>query len=917
MSSTEVQRYNDTKKGRISSTANNAQNLKEKVPSNKKVSFFNPVPPPQKNTNNRYFDNSRNINEEDSDDYNSNLSSDTYDEDREKQLEIVNEKFQNLFKSRDKIYGNIIKEINAEKKLFFKKSLMSYNLLALKIKCLIKLLKAKFVDSLTSKDYYEVDVYINRIKREFKILNNFINEDNKYEYELTTQVYAKFLYLMGIINSKKEEHITSFSYISLGVNILKVFFIRQGVAKDIETYQIYAKLVVLLINKLLCDNNISQALIYISLLTRISEIALNIINQKSELRKFEGKFNKYQSYGLLYLGFAYELNTKIPNNTKIALKAYKEAYYFMNKSPNKATIFAELSSVITIERKALYLSQILFEKLTEKLTFEQLEKQKEFEHQEKIKKQKLEEARNEEKKNRLKLIACGVSPDNPNLIKIQEKIFSEILTPNNQILIDKLDDELISYVYRNKYINMNEEKEEQKKEEKEQKEKINKMPSMEVMKTLCHLKMYNNLMSDDYKEFLLHNKRLLFNCPSKEKNTLDKIQKYLNRKMEIGANSNFNKDNKDNKNNNKINNDKKEIKEIKGNKPMNKKNNNLIIKTEIDNTNTNNTNISSESNKKVNKLSKSINNNLNSTLSNKLIETNKNSIEEQDISKYNNLTSNNFFYNSHRNPSKHSYIVSKEKDLTEKEKEKEDNNTKNKNQKCITYSNYANSVLTNRNQNPNLRAKSLSTLKKYKIKNTSEPDNKRVDKFIFNKKYFKQYSYFENLTNKELIFQKILLGQKNLNAKMFFKGYKTELENQGIIPREEILNSFLILNDKVTSKERNYEKEMKIEIEFKNKPRILGNMFKSVSSKLKEGKKMKSAVGKVLDKYLLEQKKARAKANMRKMLDVKEINKKNEMSILKLNDNIKQINYLLTSKNSEIQKNKKKTFYENNFTSQE
>ena len=121
MSSTEVQRYNDTKKGRISSTANNAQNLKEKVPSNKKVSFFNPVPPPQKNTNNRYFDNSRNINEEDSDDYNSNLSSDTYDEDREKQLEIVNEKFQNLFKSRDKIYGNIIKEINAEKKLFFKK----------------------------------------------------------------------------------------------------------------------------------------------------------------------------------------------------------------------------------------------------------------------------------------------------------------------------------------------------------------------------------------------------------------------------------------------------------------------------------------------------------------------------------------------------------------------------------------------------------------------------------------------------------------------------------------------------------------------------------------------------------------------------------------------------------------------------
>jgi len=46
------------------------------------------------------------------------------------------------------------------------------------------------------------------------------------------------------------------------------------------------------------------------------------------------------------MGFCYELSTKIPNNFKIALKAYKEAYYFMNKSPYKATIFAELSNVI-------------------------------------------------------------------------------------------------------------------------------------------------------------------------------------------------------------------------------------------------------------------------------------------------------------------------------------------------------------------------------------------------------------------------------------------------------------------------------------------------------------------------------------------------------------------------------------------
>ena len=53
-------------------------------------------------------------------------------------------------------------------------------------------------------------------------------------------------------------------------------------------------------------------------------------------------------------------------------------------------------------------------------------------------------------------------------MKVQEKLFWEILTPNNQNLIDKLDDELISYVYRNKRIKKTE-NEEQNKEKTEEK----------------------------------------------------------------------------------------------------------------------------------------------------------------------------------------------------------------------------------------------------------------------------------------------------------------------------------------------------------------------------------------------------------------------------------------------------------------
>ena len=133
----------------------------------------------------------------------------------------------------------------------------------------------------------------------------------------------------------------------------------------------------------------------------------------------------------------------------------------------------------------------------------------------------------------------------------------------------------------------------------------------------------------------------------------------------------------------------------------------------------------------------------------------------------------------------------------------------------------------------------------------------------------------------------------------------------GIVPREEMLNHFLILNDKATSKERNYEKEMKLDLEFKNKPKALGNMFKSVSRKIKEGKQIKNAVGKVLDKYLMEQKQAKEKRKQNP--DKKEINKKNEFTLLKFNDNIKQINYLLTSKRKEIKNLQNKiNFKENN-----
>ena len=113
-------------------------------------------------------------------------------------------------------------------------------------------------------------------------------------------------------------------------------------------------------------------------------------------------------------------------------------------------------------------------------------------------------------------------------------------------------------------------------------------------------------MTDDFKEFLLTNKNLKFNCPQKEKESLDKIQKYLNRKMEIGTEAKEKKENKviikekeNNKDNNeedKNYNDNKDIKD--NNEDKDKENTNLLLNVD--------TNMSYESNYIKNKLYKSI-----------------------------------------------------------------------------------------------------------------------------------------------------------------------------------------------------------------------------------------------------------------------------------------------------------------------
>ena len=797
---------------------------------------------------------------------------------REKQLGLLIEKFTRLYNSKENVYENIIKEIDVENNLVYKGSIFSFDLLILKIKCLIKLLKEKFdyiLNLKEQKNYYEVDLYIQKVKNEFKNIYLIINEDSKYEYEILTQNYCKFLFIMAVICFNKEENIRSFNYICLGVNMLKVFFVRQNIASDIETYRIYAKLLIMFINKLISDNNISQSLIYINYLSRICQIALNIIYKNKFDKKYEKKFNEYLGYNFLFLGYCLELkNSNLLNYYQIFTRIYQEAFYFMNKSSLISRYYDK--TVVTIEKKGLFLSELLYNKLKEKLIFDKLEKKRKYEQQELLKKQLLEEAKTKEKKQRLKLIASGFTPDPPNLVRAKKIIYNEILTPSNQKLLDKLDDELIAYAYKHNQSNKHNKVDPFKSKtmnstQKSEDEK--KLLSMDIMKTLCHYKMYSSLMSNDFKEFIIKNKKLEFNEPKGQKNSMDKIQKYLNRKMEITFNTKLTEADKEKGKDKDKDKDKK---------------NNLILKTEIE--------------PEYNLKNRILNMNQQEKKF-RFLDLTKESGDDTNPKNYAKLIKN---YHSKKNRSlstsikKRYYLVGKTKENNEnknREKSIEENNKiiKKRNISNLTYSNYTKSALSGNNKV--YREKTIDSRSKLN-KGGKFIDYRKLDKFVFSRKYFKEVEYFENLTNKELDFQKKFLDMKFNNSKMYFKGYDNELHNNGIVSKDEIYKSFLILHNKATYKDHNYEKEMQTEIEINNKPRIIGNVFKSFANKVKQGKEVRNVMRKVLNKYIAEKRRNSLNKN-KTLINPDEIKKKNDYSIMKLNHNIKEINSLLVSKNKE------------------
>ena len=731
----------------------------------------------------------------------------------EKQLSLLLEVFLTTYSK--KAYQELIKDIEEKEILLYPNSLMSFKIMILKIKCLIKILLNEYNNILKfkSNNFHELDNIVQKIQNEFKKISNMIKKDNSYEFEIMTQVYCKFLYLLSKISLKKEDNIKSLGFISLGVNMLKVFIIRKKIANDIRTYKIYSKLLLVLINTLIGDNNYEQALLYCRLLLKIIETSQKFIffhNTNNNENKISAlvskKFIRFAGYAFLYTGCCLE---QFEDDIQ-AFEAYKQAKYFLDKSSITGNPFKNVN-IVSISISCSYVAMDLYEKFNIKFQKEKIERMERENRLEKLKKLQKYQLLQNEKQYKLKLIANGYIGDPFKYNKLEEKIDKLLFPTSIQNDLDKIDDELISFVFT--YYNKN----------NMGSSLTNKM-STKTKKIISRYEIYNILMSKDFRDFVMKNKKLQFNNPKKGSESISIIQRYLNNKMEIKF-------------------------EMKQRSNTHKKTFRLVDK---------------QSSKSLNLLNIKI--------------KNKNS------DRSNTITFPTTCSNSNRGEENDFKF-----DIKNKIKDNENDKNKKVNFNLLTLQNKDFSISSRNNINissPNRllsktkNAKSSSKKKNNWKKNLNELEcdfeRKNFDKNLMTKNYLNKYSYYSKLSDKELKLQKAFLDFRFNNT--LYNPKRTLEENDAkIMTKEDIITKFVVINENV--KENIKVKDEELE--------MLKDSF--ISGENKMSGKMKSAMSKVINKYILERKKKNAKKAC-KILNIEEIKQHNEKNLLELNYSIKNIN---------------------------
>ena len=735
----------------------------------------------------------------------------------ENQLSLLFDVF--LTSYSKKAYTDLIKDIEEKEILLYCNSRMSFEILILKVKCYLKLLLKEYnkVLQLKAYNFHETDNIIQKVQNEFRKISSMINKNNIYEFEILTQVYCKFLNLLSKISLKKEDNIKSLGFISLGINMLKVFIIRKKLATNIQTYKIYSKLLLSLINSLIGDNNYGQALLYCRTLLKVIEVSQKFIYKNLENNDnenkispiIEKKFINYAGYTFLYIGCCLEQFEKDIE----AFEAYKQAKYFLDKGSITGNPFKN-ANILSINNSCNYIAGELTQKFNLKFRrekFELLQMQNKIERLKRLQKYQL---RQNERQYRLKLIANGHIGDPFKYSNLEQKIDRLLFPSSIKNDLDRIDDELMSFVFT--YLSIN----------NKNSTNLNKSSlSANTKKLMSRYELYNILMSKDFRDFVMKTKKLQFNNPKKVSESISIIQRYLNNKMEIKF-------------------------EMKQRNYMRKKTMKSFEKPNF-------------SINLINQNSKTITNNtINSityptTIRNSITKTG----EEREDNKFTLIND----YSNKRKKRKIRFNLI---------------NSSNKNS-----INTSGNKINNINLSPIKVSKNmtLSTTrrKRYWKNNLNELENdferKNFDKNLMTKNYLRKYAYYEKLSNKELNLQKLLLDFRNNNT--LYNAKKAYEENDAkIITKEEIKNKFLMINEDVKNKLNVVVKDEKIEL-TKDSFAINDNVISS---------KVKSAMSKVINKYILERKQKAKK--IQKLLSNEEIKQINEKNLLELNFSIKNIN---------------------------
>ena len=179
-------------------------------------------------------------------------------------------------------------------------------------------------------------------------------------------------------------------------------------------------------------------------------------------------------------------------------------------------------NTVTINNSCPFLTEEVFEKYKLKFINDKIERlniQKKLEIQ---KKKEIYELLQNEKLTKLKYIANGMTGDPFKLERLENKLNDKLFPSSVVNDLEKLDDELMSFVFA--YFNKN---------KKNNISAYNDKMSLNTKKIMSRYEVYNILMSKNFRNFIMKNKKLQFYNPKSGSRSISIIQRHLNNKIQI------------------------------------------------------------------------------------------------------------------------------------------------------------------------------------------------------------------------------------------------------------------------------------------------------------------------------------------------------------------------------------------------